>query len=251
MNIPSVTVEQMRQVDKNAVADYDLQILMMMENASIHIADLAQHMLSGQVKDKKIVVMAHKGNNGGDGLGAARHLINRGANVTVLLSASPADLTGDATKQYRILKNSSCHITEVTKQNVPVVAPMMKVSDLLIDGLLGYNIVGSPRNPIDILILAANASKIPILSIDIPSGLNGDTGKAYHPAIHANSTVTLALPKKGLLIPEAKKYIGKLWLADLSIPDDLYHQMGIQVNTVFTTHRLFQYEKTTRISHRS
>jgi len=242
MKIPSVSVEQMRQVDKSAVEDFGLQILMMMENASIHIADLTEHMLSGNLVDKKVAILAHKGNNGGDGLGAARHLMNRGAHVTVLLSTSPYELGGEAAKQYRVLQNSTCQIIEVPKENICKVTPLMKNSDIIIDGLLGYNINGNPRNPIDTLITAANASKVPILSIDIPSGLDGETGKAFHPTIHATITVTLALPKNGLLKPESKRYVGDLWLADLSIPDNLYRRIGIEISTVFATSRLFQLE---------
>jgi len=173
-------------------------------------------------------------------LGAARHLIHRGATVTVISTTSQNELTKATQKQYRVLQAVACNYIEVTKETRHEIVPIMKRSDLIIDGLLGYNIIGKPKSPLNMLIMEANASKMPILSIDIPSGLDGNTGMAFFPTIQATSTLTLALPKIGLLKPKAQKYVGELWLADLSIPDNVYRHIGIEMNPLFTTNRLFQ-----------
>lgn len=147
MDISSVSVEQMRQVDRVAVEDFGLQILMMMENASIYTASLAQRMLNNTVKNKKILILAHKGNNGGDGLGAARHLANKGAEITVVLTCTPNELTSEGMNQYRILHRSGIPIIELDTLNMSTVKTLISTSDLIVDALLSqYKYTHNPMN---------------------------------------------------------------------------------------------------------
>jgi len=240
MDISSVSVEQMKQVDRVAVEDFGLQILMMMENASIYTASLAQRMLNNTVKNKKILILAHKGNNGGDGLGAARHLANKGAEITVVLTCTPNELTSEGMNQYRILHRSGIPIIELDTLNMSTVKTLISTSDLIVDALLGNNIKGAPRSPIDLIISAINSSPVQTLSIDIPSGLDGDTGLPHRPTVKATATLTLAMPKKGLLLLSAQKYIGELWVADLSIPQSVYQKLNIAANNVFEENSLYK-----------
>lgn len=239
INIPPVTVEQMREVDRLMVDEIGVSIRMMMENASRNIAVLARKMLDGSVKRKTITVLCGKGNNGGDGLGAARHLINFGANVCCFLATSYKDLGIDAFAQYKVLKNIQAPIYEFSKSSI--FSDTLSRSDLVIDALLGYNLKGNPKEPIATLIHLSNIAPVPILAVDIPSGLDGNTGQPHAPTIKAKMTITLALPKVGLLTDSAKQNVGELYLADLSVPAVVYKKLGIDVPV------LFEHEEIVRI----
>lgn len=232
-NVPSVTVDQMREIDRLMVEDIGVSILMMMENASRNIAVLSRQILGGSLRDKKITVLCGKGNNGGDGLGAARHLINFGAAVTCILSERRENLGENAYVQFNVLKNIKAEIIEFSNAQISQIQEEIRKSDLIIDALLGYNLKGNPKEPIATLIHLANNAQKPILAIDIPSGLNGNTGEASRPTIKAVTTLTLALPKVGLLTENAKEYVGQLYVADLSIPKTVYEKIGIEVPVIF------------------
>lgn len=228
---PSVTVDQMREVDRMMVEEIGVSILMMMENASRNIAVMARKMLGGSVKDKKIVILCGKGNNGGDGLGAARHLTNFGANVTCFLATSARELGPNAKLQQSIALHSNILLHETSPHHK--LAHAMQQADLVIDALLGYNLKGNPKEPFASMITVANDSKKPILAVDIPSGLDGDTGKPHSPTIKAAVTLTLALPKAGLLKASAKEYVEELYVADLSVPSVVYDKLGLKVPPLF------------------
>ena len=106
-------------------------------------------------------------------------------------------------------------------------------ADLVIDALIGYSLRGAPAEPVATLIRAANASGRPMLALDLPSGLGGDSGEALDPTIRATETLTLALPKRGLLAPAARPWVGRLHLADISVPEKVYRRLGITVGPIF------------------
>src|SRR5713101_136084 len=108
----------------------------------------------------------------------------------------------------------------------------LKDYDLLIDSLIGYGLEGNPRDRVAIMIKDANASGSPILALDLPSGMNATTGEVYDPCIKATATLTLALPKTGFLAPAASRFVGNLYLADISIPRKVYRSFG-QQNILF------------------
>ncbi|MBI2031035.1 MAG: NAD(P)H-hydrate epimerase [Candidatus Levybacteria bacterium] len=232
-NTPTVTVNQMREVDRLMVDEIGVSILMMMENASRNIAILSRKLLGGNVKKKHIVVLCGKGNNGGDGLSAARHLINFGGTVTCILSEHKENLRSNARVQFNVLENIDAAIIEFSDEQKGLIQEKIKNSDLIIDALLGYNLKGNPEEPIATLIRLANKSRKPILAVDIPSGLSGDAGEASEPTIKATATLTLALPKVGLQKDMAKEYVGELYLADLSVPAVVYRKLGIDVPILF------------------
>lgn len=228
---PAVKVDQMREIDRIMVEEIGVSILMMMENASRNIAVMARKMLGGSVKGKKIVILCGKGNNGGDGLGAARHLTNFGANVTCFLATYVQELGPNTKVQYSIALHSNILLHEIN--HYQKLSSAMQKTDLVIDALLGYNLKGSPKEPIASMIIMANNSQKPILAVDIPSGLNGDSGKPRSPTINAKVTLTLALPKVGLLKNHAREYVGKLYVADLSVPQAAYDKLGIKLPDLF------------------
>lgn len=105
--------------------------------------------------------------------------------------------------------------------------------DVVIDALIGYSLQGPPREPVASLIRAANEAGAPIIALDIPSGLHGDSGQAFDPTIRAATTLSLALPKTGLVQPAAREWTGDLYLADISVPALVYERLGLDVGPIF------------------
>ena len=219
----------MREVDRLMIDEYGITLLQMMENAGRNLGELAKKMLGGSVKGKKILVASGKGNNGGGGLAAARHLSNWGGEVIVFI---PDDSLGEAPNhQLKTLRKLPVSVFEGAEgiKKIPITK-----SDLIIDSLIGYGLTGTPRGFSKTAIKNINALGGSVLSLDVPSGLDASTGKVYHPCIKADATLTLALPKVGLLNNEAKNMVvGDLYIADISVPPELYAQMGISIPQIF------------------
>src|SRR5436309_776797 len=219
-----VTAEEMRKIDDVTIRDFEVDVLILMENAGRASATLARQMLGRTIFGKHVACLVGGGNNGGDGMVAARHLANWGAVVKVISGTSK-----DKTKSVPL---GQLHILE--KMGIPILSTDHTLGDydLLIDSLIGYGLEGNPRDRIATIIKDANASGCPILALDVPSGMNATTGKPYDPCIKATATLTLALPKTGFLAPGASLYVGDLYLADISIPRKVYQNFG-QQNILF------------------
>lgn len=231
--IAFLTSEEMRSADEAAISDFGIDVLSLMENAGHQTAMLAKRMLGGDAGGKSVTCLVGKGNNGGDGLVAARHLHGWGANLNVLLGASRNEFKNTPAKQ----------LSTVGKLGIPCRegAAELKSSDLIIDALLGYNSAGDPRGPVADLIRVANLAQVPILALDIPSGLDPTTGVPNRPCVTAKATITLGFPKMGFLNPESRPCVGDLFLCDVSLPREVYERRG-------TTARLFAKESIVRIS---
>jgi len=221
--ITYLTSDEMRQIDKGAISEFGIDVLSLMENAGSQTANLAR-MILGKVAAKKVVCLVGKGNNGGDGLVAARRLHGWGANVSVALGVPKSDFRDIPAKQ----------LATVEKLGIPVADEGVKLSgsDLLIDALLGYNTIGAPRGQVADLVRLGNISRVPILALDIPSGLDPTTGVPNDPCIVAKTTVTLGFPKLGFLNPDSRPYVGNLYLADISLPRLIYAAHG-KMESVF------------------
>jgi len=219
-----VTADEMRQIDEISFRDFQVNVLMLMENAGRATATLANRMLSGKTLGKRIACLVGGGNNGGDGMVAARHLANWGVHVDVIVGTTKDKVREVPLEQLRILE----------KMGIPILSKDYSLTDydLVVDGLIGYGLEGNPRDKIGVMIEDANRSGRPILAIDLPSGMNATTGEAYTPCIKATSTLTLALPKTGFLAQNAKPYLGDLYVADISIPRAVYERFG-QKNGLF------------------
>ena len=229
MNIPSVSVEQMRRVDELAVKHFGVGAVQLMENAGRAVASVAREMVG--VRGKTITILCGKGNNGGDGLVAARWLSNWGAQVNIILASHPDELNPLTKNHYGTA--TSMHQNRMTAVDNLQWEMALKQSHLLIDGLIGYGLEGDPSGQYAELINLANNSKKKILSIDCPSGLDCDTGEPKKPCIKANVTLTLALPKRGFFLGDAKNYTGKLSVADIGIPHEVYELMGLKSPRIF------------------
>jgi hydroxyethylthiazole kinase-like uncharacterized protein yjeF len=221
-DVPSATAAQLAEADRIASEEFGIPLELLMENASHQIAAAARIFLGG-VAGKRIVALAGSGNNGGDALGALRHLSGWGANVRAVLSGPAERLRPLARRQHDIL----------AALGVPRDAAADFDADLLIDGLLGYSVAGPPRDAVADLIRAANASRRPILAVDLPSGLHPDSGEPLGVTIRAALTVTLALPKRGLLATRSRSLVGDLLLADIGIPARAFDRLSIETRGLF------------------
>jgi NAD(P)H-hydrate epimerase len=225
--LPALSTEQMREVDRLMIEEYQIALPKMMENAGRNLALLAKRMLDRDIADRPIVVLAGRGNNGGGGLVAARHLLNWGAWVQVLLTHRPDEFTGVPAGQLRSLEAMGLPIAWAEE------GWELPPADLVIDAIIGYGLQGPPTGTAATLIQLANSSVAPILSLDAPSGLDTATGQLFTPHIRATATMTLALPKSGLLVAEAASVIGQLYVADISVPPQLYAHLGIELDPIF------------------
>lgn len=224
-----LTAEEMAEFDRAAIEDNGIDEILLMENAGAAVARVSRMMLGGSTHGKKVTFLVGKGNNGGDALVAARRLSNWGADVELLLGEERAGLRGAPSKQLSILEN----------MGVVASGPEGRGSygELVVDGLFGYNLRGDPREPAASMIRQANSSGVPILAVDVPSGLDATTGVPGNPSIVATATVTLGLPKAGFLSSGAKGYVGQLYLADLSFPRAVYRRHS-QDRELFVTDSL-------------
>ncbi|MDV6013613.1 NAD(P)H-hydrate epimerase [Haloechinothrix sp. LS1_15] len=225
--VPAITAAQMREVDRIATSEFHIELKQLMENAGRSLAEIATETF----RPCRVVVLCGPGGNGGGGLVAARHLINRGCNVSVVLATTMSDMALVAGYQLDILRQIGTPVIEPAEESLGRPWPTVPGSaDLIIDALLGYSTKGDPRDGAARLIDWANAHPAPVLSLDSPSGLDVTTGAAGHPCVLATGTLTLALPKLGLL--EAGE-VGWLALADISIPAATYRGMGYEVGELF------------------
>ena len=212
------------------IDDYDIALIQMMENAGRALAHLARaRFLEGDPRGRRVLVLAGTGGNGGGGLVCARRLDTWGADVSVWLTASLSRLAETPRHQLTILERMAVPIEVVGDR------PDLPTADLIVDALIGYSLSGAPRGPSAGLIRASNAHAAPVLALDVPSGVGTATGAVYDPAIMAEATLTLALPKEGLQHDAAKRQVGELYLADISVPPGLYSQppLYLEVGAIF------------------
>ena len=237
--VPYLTTEQMIEVDRAMIEDYRIELIQMMENAGRNLAHLARNrFLADDPRGKRIVILAGTGGNGGGALVCARRLHNYGADVRVFVTKPDADFTPipahqlDILRRMGILVNSAEAIHDVD------------IPDLIIDGIIGYSLKGTPRGSASELIRWANTktndSGVLILALDAPSGVDTTTGTVFDPAIKAAATMTLALPKEGLRAPGVASHVGELYLADISVPPGLYTALGLQVEPIFAQSELIR-----------
>lgn len=214
-----VNAAQMAQVDARTIDGYGVSLIQMMENAGRNLARLARdRFLAGAARGRCVHVLAGPGGNGGGVLAAARRLHGWGATVQVWL-AQPDTLSPAAAQQWRSLQQLGVRLGAG-------VAPG-DGADLLLDGLLGYRLRGQPMGRYAELITQANSANVPILAMDMPSGLDPDHGVVSTIAVKATATLTLAAPKPGLFTDAARAVVGELYLADIGVPPAVYAELGL------------------------
>ncbi len=236
--IPHLTTAQMVEVDRAMMEDFHIELVQMMENAGRSLAHLARvHFLNGDPRGKSVLVLAGSGGNGGGALVCARRLHNFGAKVHVATTKSQIEFRGVPAHQLDILRRMGIKISV----NLP---SRSKPPALIIDGIIGYSLQGAPRGIAAEMIRRANALPAPVLSLDVPSGIATD-GAVETPAIRATATLTLALPKVAFHRAEVLVHTGNLFLADISVPPQLYTAMGISVGHIFAKNEIVRLKSQT------
>ncbi len=211
-----LTRDEARALDRRAIEEYGIPGAVLMENAGRGMAEL----LSKFGIRGTVVICCGLGNNGGDGFVIARHLDNVGVAVRVLLFGSPKKLTGDAALNYRILCKSMLHLEEFDLAGLDEnrMGRELAAADWVVDALFGSGQRGPVRPPFDRVVEAINASGARVFAVDIPTGLDADTGLPQGPTIRATATATVIAPKKGFARPEAREWLGEVHVIDIGIP---------------------------------
>lgn len=223
-----LTRAQVREIDRRAIEEFGLPGVVLMENAGRSVVELVEQCKQPD-RDTPVVIVCGKGNNAGDGFVIARHLENRGFRVDVLLAAEPSTFTGDAAVMYQVIERSQLTIQYLPQATEAewIAAINRRGSPLLIDALLGTGLVGDVREPCTSVIHAINASGAEVVAVDIPSGLDCDTGRPLGCAVKASLTVTFVARKQGFDAPAAGDYTGEVLVAEIGIPRCLREAYGL------------------------
>ena len=245
-DVAMVTAAQMADVDRSAVEEFGVTILQMMEQAGSHLADVVRLEVGGDLQDRRIVVAVGPGNNGGGGLAAARHLANRGASVRVVLARPALRMSEAAQHQLATLiaMEIDCCVATYDLSDDDLEHALAS-ADLVVDAVLGYRIHDAPSGEVERLIGFIVRAGRPVVSLDLPSGVDPDTGEAAGIAITATATLTLALPKPGLFRGEGPDRAGRVYLGDIGLPDALYAGLGISAGRPFSAGRIALLDRTT------
>ena len=225
-----VTAAEMRELDRAAIEGRKIPSLRLMENAGNAVAREIERRF-GSLRGKTVTIVSGKGQNGGDGLVVARLLRQKGCKARVALLTAPSALKGDAAANLKRFQRAGgrCHAIETDANLTAVLGPLLQTSDLLVDAIFGTGlnapVKGVAASAIDLM----NASSRPIVAIDLPSGLDADTGTVLGTAVTATLTVTLARPKRGLYLGVGPNYAGVICVADIGIPADLIATAKIPV----------------------
>jgi NAD(P)H-hydrate epimerase len=227
--LPIVTGQQMAAVD-TAMADVcGLDLMQVMEVAGRAVAIVARQWWRRSAAEGTVTILCGSGGNGGDGFVCGRYLFGWGIPVELWPVCASDGMRGLAAHQLAI-----CHKIGMTVLE-PDRAPRLDQADLIVDGLFGFGLSAAPKGRAAELIDAANASSVPVLAIDLPSGIDATTGDALGSAIRADSTITLGLPKQGLVRGPGVRHAGVVVVADIGIPAAAYRAVGIPLVTAFQT----------------
>jgi NAD(P)H-hydrate epimerase len=212
--------EQVRELDRRAIARYGMSGLVLMENAGRGCADvLCREGIHGPV-----VIFCGVGNNGGDGFVIARHLQLRGHSVRVGLPGDPARMQGDARSNFEILRRCDVPLTYFAQADDARLATLLDEAAWIVDALLGTGARGDPRPPLDWLIPRLNDSPGKRLAVDLPSGLDCDTGVPAATTFRAHHTATFVAPKWGFAEPSARACLGRVHVLDIGAPRRLLEE---------------------------
>lgn len=234
--IPGVSREQMERIDQLAMEEYRIDLLSMMENAGRGLA----HVIRGHNENirrgeegtdfpESAVILAGGGNNGGGGLVAARHLANRGVDISIVLDRSPSDLDGAVAQHTETAFALDCPVHRVPESDAKsTLQPVLEDADLLVDAIVGYGLDGPLRGPAKTLVSVVNSVDRPIVSLDVPTGLDATTGEVLGSVVDTDVVVTLALPKLGL-----ESVAATLFLVDIGLPPALYDHLSLDYRNPF------------------
>lgn len=222
---PALTADAMREADRYTIEEYGLPSFTLMEVAGRGCAERIQAAY-GPLDGEAVVVLCGKGNNGGDGLVVARHLLTIGAEVHVVLTSAPEDLSGDPAHNLLLLRQlggEGAARGQLTIEVLDDLDVLMTTIDslsprLYVDALLGTGLTSDVREPMRSLVERINERGVPTVAVDVPTGLHSDTGAVLGVAVRADRTVTMAAPKVGLRVGDGPVYAGTVEVVDIGIP---------------------------------
>ena len=225
-----VTAQEMRQIDKQTIENIGIPGIVLMETAATAVFRSIQ---KSYPECRHVEIVIGKGNNGGDGLALARQLAHIGCTVQVVLVSPAERFTGDALTNLQIARKLGLSIIEVLSE--PQLKKLDKAlvsCDLIVDAIFGTGLRGGIEGHIKRVIDRINAAECPVMAIDLPSGLNADTGAIEGACVRAHRTVTLGLPKRGMLLYPGAQTVGELEVADIGFPHGVIESQDIPVNLV-------------------
>lgn len=216
-----ITTQQMEELEKLAAKEYGITQHTLMENAGCGIACWLKDFVRSKKFPEQLLIVCGRGNNGGDGFVAARHLADNGFQINVILLGNETDLKGAARSNFRKLKNKrKVTISKITTpKQLEKAASLFNQHSLILDGILGTGTKGEVKGLFKSVIEYINGLEKTVIAIDIPSGLDGNRGCGY--SLKAQTTLTMGLPKTGLLKPEVEEHVGYLQVIDIGLPPEL------------------------------
>ncbi len=221
----SLSRDETRRIDRCAIETIGVPGAVLMENAGRLAADEIEKFLGGAA-GRPVAIVAGAGNNGGDGFVIARHLAMRGAEVATLLVTSPESISGDAAINLNILRNLGCDVREVSGGQIADLAGQLAAFELIVDAVGGTGIQGALRGELATAVEQINAATKPVIAIDIPTGLDCDTGQATDPTVKAAMTITMVARKKGFDVAGAAEYTGEIRVVDIGVPADIVAEIA-------------------------
>ena len=215
---------QVREVDRRAIEEYHVPGIVLMENAAKAVTDVVCDVLARREKRdgrRDVLILCGGGNNGGDGLAVARHLHNRGYEVRLGLFTDPLKYTGDALINWKI-----CHAMGLPWQPLTFDDIVDHGDGVVVDALFGTGLTQPPRGPFKEMVDSLVATNAEVVAVDLPSGLDCDTGEPLGPCVRAAHTVTFVAEKVGFANPKAKQYLGRVTVGDIGAPRQLVEQIA-------------------------
>ncbi len=218
-----VTADEMREIDRLTIEDYGIPGFVLMERAGLAVASRVRELFPS----KKVVVLCGGGNNGGDGLVAARDLFNRGFKVTVIMTMKKEVLSPDCAVQYQIVKKMGIPVEFRNKLSGKDIH-----SSVVIDAVFGTGLARPVKGDIAGVFSFLNSADAPVVAVDMPSGISSDTGEILGQAVMADCTVTFGLPKRAHYLYPGAEYTGKLFIEDIGFPSCLLESDSIKASLI-------------------
>lgn len=223
-----VSVSKIQEIEKDLQETYGISREVLMEQAGFHVAEVVREEFSSDVK---IGVICGKGMNGGDGFVAARRLLSWGYNIEVYTPFGDEELSELALKK----------LENVRKIEEDCVMMDFPTANVYLDAVLGYGLEGPPEGEVEDAVRKLEKWSAETISVDVPTGVNPDTGEGYNPHVSPEYTVTLGLPKKGL----RRENAGKVYLADVGIPHKALESKGLEMDPLFDEESVIDLESDT------
>ncbi|MGE0450183.1 MAG: NAD(P)H-hydrate dehydratase [Vicinamibacterales bacterium] len=216
-----LTAGQMREADRRTIDDIGISSIVLMENAGRQVV-AAMEAVHGDLREHAVAVLCGRGNNGGDGFVVARTLLQRGVDVSVFLIGTVSEVRGDARTNLEILGRLGVSVVEIANaQDWELHSSEVSDSTIIVDAIFGTGLNTPLAGLLETVVADVNGSGVPVVSIDLPSGLSADSHEPIGDSIHANVTIALAAPKLPLVLPPAELRAGDIVIADIGIPSEI------------------------------